>query len=98
MDRHRVASRRPRRRSQVNAFASWIEVLGSPTTALSILAMSPRGKTLPAEMPDQPDFVDRLVIQPERPHSLGYQCFHFDLTLQSRDHDPINADSDEVAR
>jgi hypothetical protein len=31
MDRHRFASRRPRRRSQVNAFASWILVLGSPT-------------------------------------------------------------------
>jgi hypothetical protein len=47
------------------------------------------GKTLPAEMPDQPDFVDRLVIQPERPYSLGYQCFHFDLTPQSRDRNPI---------
>ena len=43
MDHHRVASR-PRRRSQVNAFASWIEVLGSPTTALKILAISPVAK------------------------------------------------------
>ena len=47
------------------------------------------GKTLSAEMPDQPDFVDRLVIQPERPHSLGYQGFDFDLTPQSRDSDLI---------
>jgi hypothetical protein len=43
MDRHRVASRWPRRRLQVNASPSWIEVLGSPTTALSILAMSTGG-------------------------------------------------------
>ena len=50
--------------------------------------VAPR-KTLPAEMPDQPDFVDRLAIQPERPPSLGYQCFHFDLTPQSRNRNPV---------
>src|SRR5260370_22164257 len=41
---HAAAPRRPRRRLQVNAFPSWIEVLGSPTTALSMLAISPRAK------------------------------------------------------
>jgi hypothetical protein len=30
-------------------------------------------------MPDEPDFMDRLVAEPERPHALGYQCFDFDF-------------------
>ena len=102
IDRHRIASRRPRRRFQVNALPSWIEVLGSPTTALRILAMSP-GQNSP-EMPDQPDFVDRLAIEPERPHSLGHHCFDFDLAAQSRDSNPVqlqipsnSASSEEIS-
>src|SRR5260370_9110664 len=63
--------------------------IGIPDDGAQYVSDVTPGKTLLAEMPDQPDFVDRLVIEPEWPHSLGYQCFDFDLTPQIRDRDQV---------
>ena len=47
------------------------------------------GKTLPPEMPDDPDLMHRRAIEPQRPQSLRNERLDLDLAACRREGDPI---------